>query len=387
LIDQVQPYARILIDQHRTEGRPVVLATTTPHDVVEPLADDLGLDGVVATRYGVIDDHYDGSIDGEFVWGRGKLRAVREWADANGVDVGESWAYSDSFYDLPLLSAAGQPVAVNADPRLAAVAALRRWPQMHLDVPPGVPKLLGIEPQQVFMPFTRPELLPFVRFDIDGVDNIPDSDGALLCANHRSYFDPLAVAMTVARRGRPVRALGKKEVFDAPIVGPMARAMGGIRVDRGTGSDEPLQAAEQALRAGELVVLMPQGTIPRGPAFFATELKGRWGAARLAGSTGVPIVPIGLWGTEQIWPRSARFPDVTNIVDPPTVRVRVGEPFTVPGDDPDADTVAIMDAIGDLLPPEAHAGHEPTEEELARTYPPGYSGEPDAESARRPGSD
>ena len=122
LIDQVQPYARILIDQHRADGRPVVMATTTPYDVVKPLADALGLDGVVATRYGEKGDHYDGTIDGEFVWGRGKLRAVRDWADANGVDVGASWAYSDSFYDLPLLSASAHPVAVNADPRLAAVS-------------------------------------------------------------------------------------------------------------------------------------------------------------------------------------------------------------------------------------------------------------------------
>jgi putative phosphoserine phosphatase/1-acylglycerol-3-phosphate O-acyltransferase len=387
LIDQVQPYARILIDLHRSEGRPVVMATTTPHDVVEPLAEALGLDGVVATRYGGDGEHYDGTIDGEFVWGRGKLRAVRAWARDNGVDVDESWAYSDSFYDLPLLSAAGHPVAVNADPRLAAVAAVRRWPQMHLDVPPGVPKLFGVEPQQLFLPFTRPELLPFVRFDIDGVDNIPARGGALLCANHRSYFDPLAVAMTVAQRGRPVRGLGKKEVFDAPVVGPIAKALGGIRVDRGTGSDEPLQAAEQALSAGELVILMPQGTIPRGPAFFEPTLTGRWGAARLAGATGVPVVPIGLWGTERVWPRSARLPDVTNIVDPPTVRVRVGEPFTVPGDDPDADTTTIMDAIADLLPPEARREYEPTPEELARTYPAGYAGDPESESTRRPGSD
>jgi putative phosphoserine phosphatase/1-acylglycerol-3-phosphate O-acyltransferase len=387
LVDQVQPYAHVLIEHHRGEGRPVVMATTTPYDVVAPLAEALGLDGVVATRYGGDDEHYDGTIDGEFVWGRGKLRAVQAWARANGVDLGESWAYSDSFYDLPLLAAAAHPVAVNADPRLAAVAAVRRWPQMHLDVPPGVPKVLGVEPQQVFLPFTRPELLPFAHFDIDGVDNIPRSGGALLCANHRSYFDPLAVGVTVARRGRPVRALGKKEVFDAPVIGPIARAMGGIRVDRGTGSDVPLQAAEQALRAGELVAVMPQGTIPRGRAFFEPELKGRWGAARLAGATGVPVVPIGLWGTEQVWPRCARFPDVARIVDPPTVRVRVGEPITVPGEDPEEDTVAIMDAVRDLLPPEAQVDREPSEEELIRTYPPGYSGDPEAESARRPGSD
>ena len=69
--------------------------------------------------------------------------------------------------------------------------------------------------------------------------------------------------MAIARSGRTVRFLGKKEVFDAPIVGQLATAMGGIRVDRGTGSDEPLQAAADALVGGEVVAIMPQGTIPR----------------------------------------------------------------------------------------------------------------------------
>lgn len=387
LIGQVQPYARVLIDHHRAEGRPVVMATTTPHDVVAPLAEALGLDGVVATRYGVKGDHYDGTIDGEFVWGRGKLRAVRRWAEEHDVRLRDSWGYSDSFYDYPLLSAVGSPTAVNPDPRLAAVAALRRWPVLHLDVPPGVPKLLGLEPQQVLMPFARPEVLPFVRFDIDGTDNLPEAGPAIVCANHRSYFDTAAVALAAAQRGRPIRFLGKKEVFDAPLVGQMATAMGGIRVDRGTGSDAPLEAATDALKAGEMVALMPQGTIPRGPAFFDPELKGRWGAAKLAAASGARIVPVGLWGTERVWPRSARLPDVTNITDPPTVRVRVGEPFALEGADLDTDTAAIMSAISALLPDEAREPHDPTPEELARTYPPGWDGDPEAEVDRRPGTD
>ncbi len=79
-----------------------------------------------------------------------------------------------------------------------------------------------------------------------------------------------------------MRFLGKKEVFDAPVVGSIVTALGGIRVERGSGSDEPLRAAADALTAGEAVALMPQGTIPRGRAFFEPELKGRWGAAKLA---------------------------------------------------------------------------------------------------------
>ena len=64
--------------------------------------------------------------------------------------------------------------------------------------------------------------------------------------------------------------------------------------------------ATAALRAGEAVIVLPQGTIPRGEAFFDPVLTGKTGAARLAAETGAPVVPIGIWGTEKVWPRSSR---------------------------------------------------------------------------------
>ena len=389
LTGQVQPWARQLMDEHRAAGRPVVLATTTPFDMVKPFADELGLDDVIATRYGVDDEgRYTGSLVDGFVWGTGKIGAVRRWAEANGVDLKQSWAYSDSIYDTPLLSAVGHPTAVNPDPRLRLFAALRRWPVLHLDVPPGVPKALGVEPWQALRPFMRPEAFPYARFEIGDTATIPSEGPGIVVANHRSYFDTAAVAVTVARTGRSLRFLGKKEVFDAPVVGWLAKAMGGIRVDRGTGSDEPLKAAARALEAGELVAMMPQGTIPRGRAFFEPELQGRWGAARLAKMTGAPVIPLGLWGTERVWPRNARLPNVANVTNPPLVSVKVGPPVArLTGKDLDRDTRRIMDAIVDLLPPEAKVRREPTPEELARTLPAGYKGDPDAEVTRRPGSD
>ena len=386
----VQPYARALIDDHHHAGRLVVLATTTPYDLVKPLADRLGFDAVVATRYGERDGVYDGTIDGEFVWGHGKYRAVRAWADETHVDLAASWAYSDSYYDVPLLNAVGHPEVVNPDPRMRLQAVARRWPTRYFDAPPGVPRLAGIEPQQLLMPFVRPGLTPFAHIDLDGTEHVPAAGPAILCANHRSYFDVSAIAYVVAKRGRPVRFLGKKEVFDAPIIGDLARAMGGIRVERGSGSDEPLREALSALRAGEMVALMPQGTIPRGRAFFDPVLKGRWGAARLAALSGAPVIPIGVWGTEKVWPRRAKVPAVWNVTSPPHVRIRVGPPVPLGLQDPDADTEAIMAAIVDLLPPEAHEHREPTAEELAAAMPSGSSAD-DADAGhqadRRPGTD
>lgn len=389
LVPLVCAYASPIIESHRHEGRPVVLATTSPYDLVKPFADQIGLDDVIATRYGTdADGFYDGTIDGHFVWGPGKLAAVEEWSEANGIDLEASWAYSDSFFDLPLLEKVEHPTVVNPDPRMFVMATLRRWPIRYLDKPPGVPKLLGtVEPAQALLPLARPELIPYARFDIEGTEKIPKVGGCIVVANHRSYFDTLTMAVTIARSGRPVRFLGKKEVFDAPVIGQLATAMGGIRVERGSGSDEPLRAAAEAVDAGELVALMPQGTIPRGPAFFDPELKGRWGAAKLAAMTKAPVIPVGLWGTEQVWPRSARVPNVLNVTNPPLVTVRVGDPVELKHRSADADTKRIMQAIQALLPKEAQQPYEPTPEELARTYPPGYRGDPDAEVERRPGSD
>jgi putative phosphoserine phosphatase/1-acylglycerol-3-phosphate O-acyltransferase len=373
----VAPWGPGLIEEHRQAGRTVVLATTTPYDLIEPLARRLGLDDVIATRYATNGDgpdaRYTGKLDGGFVWAAGKLAAIRRWASGNDVSLGESWAYSDSVYDLPLLSAVGHPGAVNADARLAAIAALRRWPRTNLDAPPGVPEVLGVEPLEVVRSLARPEMFPYARFDIAGTENIPRTGAALIVSNHRSYFDVPTLGLTVMRAGRVPRGLAKKELFDAPVVGQLARAFGQIMVDRKGGPTAAMAEAITALRAGEVIVMTPEGTIPRGRDFYRPKLKGKTGAARLAAATHVPVIPVGIWGTEQVWPRSTRLPNVTNLLHPPTIRVRVGPPVEgLTSTDAKADTETIMDAITALLPEETRHPREPSEEEIARATPPGH---------------
>jgi putative phosphoserine phosphatase/1-acylglycerol-3-phosphate O-acyltransferase len=363
------------------------MATTSPAALVTPFAERLGMDAVVATRWAVRDGKYTGELDGPVVWGRGKLEAVKEWASDNGVDLRGSYAYSDSYYDAPLLAAVRHPVAVNPDVRLAGLAALQGWPVRHLDLPEGVPKIAGRELQAWGQALARPELLANVRLDIQGIEHIPKTGPVIAVFNHRSYFDATVVSTVLAMTGRPFRFLGKKEVFDAPIIGAFARMAGGIRVNRSSGSDEPLEAAIKVLEAGGAISLAPEGTIPRGPAFFEPELKGRWGAARLAAATGATVYPIGLWGTERVWPRSSRLPRLSFGADRPEIRVRVGGPIPLKHRSADADTKRIMAALVDCLPDEARVRRTPTEAELRATFPPGYKGDPNAEAARRPGTD
>ena len=372
------PYVPALLEKHRELGRRLVLATTTPHHLVAPFAERIGMDAVIATHYASQVDgsgvaRYNGRLQGGFVWAAGKLRAVRQWAQREGVDLRRSAAYSDSFYDLPLLGAVGEPHAVNPDLRLQAVATLRRWPVIHLNSPIGVPKLLGVEPMDLVRLTTQQMGFPLARFDIAGTEHIPRHGPAIIAANHRSYFDPVAYGMAIFEAGRNPRGLAKKELFDAPIVGDLVRAGGAICVDRKGSPREAYQQAEAALRAGELLIIAPQGTIPRGAEFFEPELKGKTGAARLAAATGAPVIPLGLWGTEAVWPRSSRVPDLTRVLHRPEVRIRVGPAVSgLTGHDPEADTRRIMAAIVDLLPPEARVERVPTEEELARTFPAGH---------------
>ena len=101
----------------------------------------------------------------------------------------------------------------------------------------------------------------------------------------------------------------------------------------------------------------------------------------------VPVNPIGLWGTEKVWPRSARIPNVLNLVTPPTVSIVVGESVALSYDDVEADTEKIMKAIMALLPEASRAHGKPTKEEIALASPPGYKGDQKKEAHRRPGTD
>lgn len=391
LVDMIQPFAPQLFAEHRAAGDKLVLATTSPEPFVRPLADALGFDDVICTHWASIDGTFTGETDGPFVWGAAKADAVAEWAEANGVSLSRSHAYSDSYFDAPMLDLVGHAVAVNPDAQLAATAVVKGWPIRHLDKSEGVAKIAGREIQDWTRPFMRPELVaPGVDITFEGIENIPTDGPALVVFNHRSYFDPTVMGLVVAKAGRSIRGLGKKEVFDVPIAGRIMKALGGIRVERASGSDEPLRHAAKALEGGELVMMAPQGTIPRGPAFFDPELKGRWGAAKLAAMTGVPVIPIGIWGTENVWPRSARLPRLsfgTSAADRPAVSATVGPALQLDGEDPDVDTKIIMAALVELLPDEARQHKVPTEAELMATFPPGYSGDPNAEHDRRPGTD
>ncbi len=103
-----------------------MLVSSSGAEVVGPIGEMLGVDHVIATRMVVEDGRYTGEIE-FYAYGEGKAVAMREMAAARGYDLAQCWAYSDSFTDLPMLDAVGNPVAVNPDKPLRRHAAEQGW--------------------------------------------------------------------------------------------------------------------------------------------------------------------------------------------------------------------------------------------------------------------
>ncbi|MEA2434539.1 MAG: hypothetical protein QOG54_1996 [Actinomycetota bacterium] len=118
-----------VIDEHRSRGDLTFLVTAAPIELAEVIADELGMDGAIAT-VSELDEagFYTGRLVGDIMHGPAKAKAVAEVAADRGIELAESAAYSDSINDLPLLEAVGYPHAVNPEPELKKIALARGWP-------------------------------------------------------------------------------------------------------------------------------------------------------------------------------------------------------------------------------------------------------------------
>lgn len=142
-----------------------------------------------------------------------------------------------------------------------------------------------------------PALRYGLRWKIEGAEHIPTDGPVIVASNHVSYLDPLTLAYVADQRRRRVRFLAKAELFNKRGLGTLLRAAHQIPVDRGTAdASGALDAAVTALSRGECVAVFPEGTI----SLDLEPMRGKSGTARLAQQAGVPVVPVGLWGTHRI---------------------------------------------------------------------------------------
>jgi HAD superfamily hydrolase (TIGR01490 family) len=133
ILPRVYPQMLEVAYRHQDAGRKVFIVTAASNEIAELLAHVLVFDGGIGARSEVRDGVYTGRPEGPFTYREGKAQAIREMAEREGIDLSDSWAYSDSESDLPMLSVVGHPVAVNPDAALARVAREEGWEIMRFD--------------------------------------------------------------------------------------------------------------------------------------------------------------------------------------------------------------------------------------------------------------
>jgi len=155
------------------------------------------------------------------------------------------------------------------------------------------------------------------RARVEGRDNLPATGGYILASSHRSMVD---ITMAAWVSPRPLRYMGKASLFNVPVLGSVFRLLGGFEVQRDGSDRKALRNSIEMLRGGEVLLVYPEGTRQNGPKIEPLQP----GAAYLALRAGVPIVPVGMAGTEEIFRTHGRkFPRFGRIA------VVVGEPLAV----------------------------------------------------------
>ncbi|GAA3457495.1 lysophospholipid acyltransferase family protein [Dactylosporangium matsuzakiense] len=153
----------------------------------------------------------------------------------------------------------------------------------------------------------KPMISVLTRRTWRGMEHIPAEGGVIIVVNHISHADPLAVAHYIYDAGRWPSFLAKSGLFEVPVLGYLLKEVHQIPVRRGTtDAVKALEAARAGVRAGEAVVIYPEGTTTREPDLW--PMRGKTGAARLWLDTRAPMIPIVMWGPEEIYdPRSKKL--------------------------------------------------------------------------------
>jgi len=171
-----------------------------------------------------------------------------------------------------------------------------------------------------------PTLMSLTRRDWRGTEvlrrDYPPDDGIVVAANHLSWFDPMALVHVLWDNGRNPRVMAKHTLFKTRGLGFVLRGTGQIPVLRHTNdAARAVAAAVDAIQDGETVVMYPEGTITRDPQLW--PMAGKTGAARIALMSGAPVIPLAMWGPQQVMgPYVKEF----RILPRKTMHVNIGEP-------------------------------------------------------------
>jgi len=341
----IYPESRALVDAHRRRGHTLaVVSAATPYQI-EPLARDLGITHVLCTRLRVRRGRFTGELQRPTCYGKGKARAARRLAREAGVDLSQSYFYTDSDEDLPLLDIVGRPRPTNPNAALARIAARRGWPTRRFTSrgTPGAMEILrtslaigsllpsfalglpaalldgGWRRAVNIATTTWGELgtaLAGVELQVTGEQHLWSHRPSVFIFNHQSGIDVLLLCKLLRR---DMVGVAKQEMRTNPIFGPAFALAGTVFIDRFDREKAiaALEPAVDALRQGLSLAIAPEGT--RSP----TPRLGRFkkGAFHLAMAAKVPIVPIVFRNALDALPKHGV------VVRPATVEVVVHPPI------------------------------------------------------------
>ena len=345
LAKQIYPEARAIVQAHQEAGHTVAIISSATRYQAEPLARDMGIEHVLCTELEVEEGVFTGEVIRPTCYGEGKAIAGRSLAAQEGLDLEESYFYTDSHEDLPLLEAVGRPRPLNPNRQLAQIAKERQWPVRRFTSRgrPGVADLVRTG-------LTYASLVPAmwvgaaaglvngsyrealnvsgavwgdvatslagIDLRVEGEEHLWSDRPAVFIFNHQSALDAILMMKLIRR---DVTGIGKMELKKNPIFGPIFTAAGVVFVDRANSARaiEALKPAVDALKEGRSLVIAPEGT--RSPTLRLGRFKK--GAFHLAMQAGVPIVPVVFRNVLDAFPKDAR------VVRPATIEAVVLPPI------------------------------------------------------------
>jgi len=341
----IYPESRALVEAHLRKGHTVaIISSATPYQV-EPAAQDLDIENVLCTRLEVEKGMFTGKVMRPTCFGQGKVTAAESLVEEFGVDLDQSFFYSDSDDDIQLLERVGNPRPLNPNKKLLMIAESRGWPvrrfasrgQTHVSdwirsllVPASlVGSFLAGLPIWALTGSKRDALnfsvsvfadtasaLIGLNLKVKGEQHLWSHRPAVFIFNHQSNVDMVIIARLLRR---DITGVGKREIRDMPIIGRVMEAAGVVLIDRRNSASaiEAMTPLVDAMRVeGKSVCLSPEGT--RAPTIQLSSFKK--GAFHLAMQAGVPIVPIVIQNSGDVQPKG----DI--LYHPGTVEVEVLPP-------------------------------------------------------------
>lgn len=326
---KVYPEARALIEAHRAKGHTIAIVSSATIYQIEPTARDLDIEHVLCSQYEVENGEFTGNIIRPLCFGEGKVIAAENLAADYGLDLDQSYFYSDSYDDIELLERVGKPRPLNPNTKLRETARERGWPlEKYESRGQGKPvdyirtiyatgSLIGSAiaslpiwaltgSQREAMNFSTglfgdiATALTGCELEVTGEENLWTSRPCIFVFNHQSKADVMILAKLIRR---DMGGVAKKEVRDTPVIGKLMELAGTVFIDRAN-AGSAIKAMAPLIDAvkndGKSIVIAPEGTRTLSPKLGPFKK----GAFHMAIQAGVPMVPIVIHNAGDVAPKN-----------------------------------------------------------------------------------